>query len=79
MLIDGIAIVLCLVLLVDGVAIVLYLVFSLTKYSAIFTEVEGDFVKNNNNQYKVVELGELLVAEDRDELDELVAAKGHID
>jgi hypothetical protein len=52
MLIDGIAIVLCLVLLVDGVAIVLYLVFSLTKYSAIFTEVEGDFENNNNNQLK---------------------------
>ncbi len=28
--------------------IVLYLVFSLTKYSVIFTEVEGDFEKNNN-------------------------------
>jgi hypothetical protein len=39
MLIDGVAIVLNLVLLVDGIAIVLYLVFSLTKYSAIFTEV----------------------------------------
>jgi hypothetical protein len=36
------------VLLVDGVAIVLYLVFSLTKYSAIFTEMEGDCAKNNN-------------------------------
>ena len=35
-------------LLVDGIAIVLYLVFSLTKYSVIFTEVEGDFEKNNN-------------------------------
>ena len=35
-------------LLVVGIAIVLYLVFSLTKYSVIFTEVEGDFEKNNN-------------------------------
>jgi hypothetical protein len=35
-------------LLVDGIAIVLYLVFSLTKYSVIFTEVEGDFEKYNN-------------------------------
>ena len=35
-------------LLVDGIAIVLYLVFSLTKYSVIFTEVEGDFEKNYN-------------------------------
>jgi hypothetical protein len=52
MLIDGIAIVLYLVLLVDGVAIIFYLVFSLTKYSAIFTEVEGDLAKNNNNQLK---------------------------
>jgi hypothetical protein len=52
MLINGIAIILYLVLLVDGIAIVLYLVFSLTKYSAIFTEVEGDFAKNNNNQLK---------------------------
>ena len=33
-------------LLVNGIAIVLYLVFSLTKYSVIFTEVEGDFGKN---------------------------------
>ncbi len=52
MLIDGVAIVLYLVLLVDSIAIILYLVFSLTKYSAIFTEVEGDFAKNNNNQLK---------------------------
>jgi hypothetical protein len=52
MLINGIAIVLYLVLLVDGIAIVLYLVFSLTKYSAIFTEVEEDFAKNNNIQLK---------------------------
>jgi hypothetical protein len=52
MLIDGVAIVLYLLLLVDGIAIVLYLVFSLTKYSAIITEVEGDFAKNNNNQLK---------------------------
>ncbi len=52
MFIDGVAIVLYLVLLVNGIAIVLYLVFSLTKYSAIFTEVEGDFAKNNNDQLK---------------------------
>jgi hypothetical protein len=52
MFIDGVAIVLYRVLLVDGMAIVLYLVFSLTKYSAVFTEVEGDFAKNNNNQLK---------------------------
>ncbi len=52
MLINGVAIVLYPVLLVDGTAIVLYLVFSLTKYSAIFTEVEGDFAKNNKNQLK---------------------------
>ncbi len=52
MFIDGVAIVLYLVLLVDGVAIVLYLGLSLTKYSAIFTEVEGDFAKNDNNQLK---------------------------
>ena len=52
MLVEGVANVLYLVLLVDGIAIVLYLVFSLTKYSAIFTEVEGDFAKNNNNQLK---------------------------
>jgi hypothetical protein len=52
MLIDGIAVILYLVLLVNGIAIVLYLVFSLTKYSAIFTEVKGDFAKNNNNQLK---------------------------
>ncbi len=32
--------------------IVLILVFSLTKYSVIFTEVEGDFAKNINNQLK---------------------------
>jgi len=32
-------------LLVNGIAIVLCLVFSLTKYSVIFTEVEGDFEK----------------------------------
>jgi len=38
----------CRSLLIDGIAIVLYLVFSLTKYSVIFTEVEGDFEKNNN-------------------------------
>ena len=35
-------------LLVNGIAIVLYLVFSLTKYSVIFAEVEGDFEKNYN-------------------------------
>ncbi len=35
-------------LLIDGIAIVLYLVFSLTKYSVIFPEVEGDFEKNSN-------------------------------
>jgi hypothetical protein len=52
MLINGVAIVLYLVLLVDGVAIILYLVFSLVKYSAIFTEVKGNFAKNNNNQLK---------------------------
>jgi hypothetical protein len=52
MLINGVAIILYLVSLVDGVTIVLYLVFSLTKYSAFFTEVEGDFAKNNNNQLK---------------------------
>jgi hypothetical protein len=46
MFINGVAIILYLVLLVDGVAIVLYLVFSLTKHTAIFTEVEGDFAKN---------------------------------
>jgi hypothetical protein len=38
----------CRSLLIDGIAIVLYLVFSLTKYSVIFTELEGDFEKNNN-------------------------------
>ena len=38
----------CRLLLIDGIAIVLYLVFSLMKYSVIFTEVEGDFEKNNN-------------------------------
>ncbi len=38
----------CRSLLIDGIAIVLYLVSSLTKYSIIFTEVEGDFEKNNN-------------------------------
>ena len=38
----------CRSLLIDGIAIILYLVFSLTKYSVIFTEVEGDFEKNNN-------------------------------
>ena len=38
----------CRSLLIDGIAIVLYLVFSHTKYSIIFTEVEGDFEKNNN-------------------------------
>ncbi len=32
----------------NGVAIVLYLPFSLTKYSAIFTEVKGDFKIINN-------------------------------
>jgi hypothetical protein len=32
--------------------VVLILVFSLTKYSVIFTEVEGDFAKNINNQLK---------------------------
>ena len=31
---------------------VLILVFSLTKYSVIFTEVEGDFAKDINNQLK---------------------------
>ena len=36
-------------LLVVGIAIVLYLVFSLTKYFVIFTEVEGDFEKNNSH------------------------------
>ena len=35
----------CRSLLIDGIAIVLYLVFSLMKYSVIFTEVEGDFEK----------------------------------
>jgi hypothetical protein len=35
----------CRSLLIDGIAIILYLVFSLTKYSVIFTEVEGDFEK----------------------------------
>jgi hypothetical protein len=35
-------------LLDDGVAIISYLVFSLTKYSAIFKEVEGEFETNNN-------------------------------
>jgi hypothetical protein len=39
-------------MLIDGVAIILNLVFSLTKYSAILTEVDGDFAKNNNNQLK---------------------------
>jgi hypothetical protein len=38
----------CRSLLIDGIAIVLYLVFSLMKYSVIFTELEGDFEKNNN-------------------------------
>jgi hypothetical protein len=38
----------CRSLLINGIAIVLYLVFSFTKYSVIFTEVEGDFEKNNN-------------------------------
>ncbi len=32
--------------------VVLILVFSLTKYSVIFTEVEGDFAKKINNQLK---------------------------
>ncbi len=32
--------------------VVLILVFSLTKYSVIFTEVEGDFAKDINNQLK---------------------------
>ena len=35
----------CRLLLINGIAIILYLVFSLTKYSVIFTEVEGDFEK----------------------------------
>jgi hypothetical protein len=39
-------------MLIDGIAIILYLVFSLTKYSAIFTEVDGDFAMNSNNQLK---------------------------
>jgi len=35
----------CRSLLIDGIAIVLFMVFSLMKYSVIFTEVEGDFEK----------------------------------
>ncbi len=38
----------CRLLFDNGVAIVLYLPFSLTKYSAIFTEVKGDFKIINN-------------------------------
>ena len=38
----------CRSLLIDGIAIVLYLLLSLTKYCVIFTEVEGDFEKYNN-------------------------------
>ena len=41
----------CRSLLIDGIAIFLYLVFSLTKYSVIFTEVEGYFgIDGCNNQ-----------------------------
>ena len=36
-----------------------YLAFSLTKYSVIFTEVEGDF-KKNNNQLGTVEIARLV-------------------
>ncbi len=38
----------CRLLFDNGVAIVLYLPYSLTKYSAIFTEVKGDFKIINN-------------------------------
>ncbi len=40
----------------NGIAIVLYLPFSLTKYSAIFTEVKGDF-KIINNQLGCLKRG----------------------
>ena len=65
-------------LLVDDIAIVLYLVFSLTKYSVIFTEVEGDFEKSYNQLgTDVVGLDKLVAAKSHDELDELVVTKGH--